>query len=386
MQHPGVGHSGTVAFNRPRLDSPDLYVELLDGDYIVWLKGRFRRHKDLYARANHLLDTLPPSFTQRFSLIQNTALPDGRTLCLFRRTQPRIANLPPADLSVLLKDAVQVDPWSPKAHLLLSHALLQQGDPSGAIAAFDEALHVYEQAIQSVPTYGSQNDGSYANLWEDVGEGLYDIGQYERAIAAYEREIDLNPARANAYTRLGRAYEQLGRMEEGIAAYEEALRLDPSSQWVQQRLLQLYSTVEVDIQHPLWRSLGGVLAFLGFNIEPRSVRAGGTLDVTLWWQALDEMDRDYTVFIHIVDEDDGIWAQQDRVLQHGDYPTSTWLLGETVRAEYELELPSDTPPGEYIVKAGIYYWETGERLPVWDENGERVEDDAVLLEPIVVSQ
>jgi hypothetical protein len=32
------------------------------------------------------------------------------------------------------------------------------------------------------------------------------------------------------------------------------------------------------------------------------------------------------------------------------------------------------------------YWETGERVPVRDENWERVPDDAALLEPIVLSQ
>jgi hypothetical protein len=30
---------------------------------------------------------------------------------------------------------------------------------------------------------------------------------------------------------------------------------------------------------------------------------------------------------------------------------------------------------------GVYYWQTGERLPVWDEYGQRVADDAILLLP-----
>lgn len=54
--------------------------------------------------------------------------------------------------------------------------------------------------------------------------------------------------------------------------------------------------------------------------------------------------------------------------------------------ECKLQWAPETPPGEYTVKIGIYYWETGERLPVWDENWERVQDDAVLLEPIIVTQ
>jgi hypothetical protein len=98
------------------------------------------------------------------------------------------------------------------------------------------------------------------------------------------------------------------------------------------------------------------------------------------------MDRDYTAFIHVVGANDQLWAQHDRLLQHGDYPTSTWLVGEMVRDEHQLQLSPDTPPGEYIVKAGIYYWETGERLPVWDKNGQRVADDAVLLGQVTVKE
>ena len=133
-------------------------------------------------------------------------------------------------------------------------------------------------------------------------------------------------------------------------------------------------------------SFGDFLLLSGHHLQPTTVRRGEPISVALLLQATSEIDKDYTLFTHIVDRDGHIWAQEDRVLQHGDYPTSTWLVGEMVTDEYELELAPDTPPGEYIVKTGIYYWQTGERLPVWDENGERVEDDAVLLETIVVSQ
>ena len=155
--------------------------------------------------------------------------------------------------------------------------------------------------------------------------------------------------------------------EEGVAAIWEMLGIDPTG----------------DSPRP---SLGDVVAFVGYDIQPGSVGAGGTVDITLWWQALAEMDRDYTVFIHVLGPDDRIWAQQDKLLQHGGRPTSIWEEGEIAGEWYKLELPADTPPGEYVVKVGIYYWETGERLPVWDENGQRVADDAILLEPITATE
>lgn len=62
-----------------------------------------------------------------------------------------------------------------------------------------------------------------------------------------------------------------------------------------------------------------------------------------------------------------------------DYVGATWLPGE-----YALQLPADAPAGEYPTTMGIYYWETGERLPVWDGEGHRLPDDAVPVETITV--
>ena len=206
--------------------------------------------------------------------------------------------------------------------------------------------------------------------------------------------LDLLPPEAHfdIHLALEGIYLRTGRCQQAALELDAATEVKPHNPEASQDLADaraewrdLPCSTE-DIHHPLWRNLGDVVAFLGYDMRPAGVQAGATLDLTLWWQALGDMDRDYTVFVHIVDRDGHIWAQEDRVLQHGDYPTSTWLVGEMVMDEYELELAPDTPPGEYIVKTGIYYWQTGERLPVWDENGERVEDDAVLLETIVVSQ
>ncbi|NIN70141.1 MAG: hypothetical protein GTO63_36775 [Anaerolineae bacterium] len=57
-----------------------------------------------------------------------------------------------------------------------------------------------------------------------------------------------------------------------------------------------------------------------------------------------------------------------------------------MKDEYVLHLPPDTPPGEYTIKTGIYYWETGERLPVWDEDGRRLPEDAIVLDRITVTR
>jgi hypothetical protein len=82
--------------------------------------------------------------------------------------------------------------------------------------------------------------------------------------------------------------------------------------------------------------------------------------------------------------DNRIWAQQDMLLEEGGLTTSAWEMGQVVKDEYRLELAPHAPAGEYIMLAGIYYWETGERLPVWDEQGERATDAVITLGSITI--
>jgi hypothetical protein len=134
-----------------------------------------------------------------------------------------------------------------------------------------------------------------------------------------------------------------------------------------------------DYQQPLWRNLGDSVALLGYDVELVRREDGDHLRVSLWWKALADMDRDYTAFVHLLEPDDRIWAQDDRMVKIGERPTSTWRVGETVRQEYDLPVPPSALPDEYTIKAGLYYWATGERLPAWDEHGQRLADDAIPL-------
>jgi mannosyltransferase len=129
-----------------------------------------------------------------------------------------------------------------------------------------------------------------------------------------------------------------------------------------------------------WFSFGQVVALLHHNVRISAEGASRVVNVTLWWGALAEMDRDYTTFVHLIDHEGHVVAQADRLLRQGGRPTSEWLAGSVARKRYHLELGPDTTPGDYVVRVGLYYWKSGKRLAVCDENGNRVPDDAITLE------
>lgn len=139
-----------------------------------------------------------------------------------------------------------------------------------------------------------------------------------------------------------------------------------------------------EISHPMVVNLGQKIDLVGYDLDASSVRPGDTLTLTLYWRAREEMSEDYTVFNHVVDGEQRIWAQNDSYPVHGDYPTSFWGKGELIREERELVVSSDVPLGEYEVEVGLYLAPTGDRLPVLDDAGQ-VLDNRVVLDTVLVT-
>jgi hypothetical protein len=133
-------------------------------------------------------------------------------------------------------------------------------------------------------------------------------------------------------------------------------------------------------------SLGGEVQLLGYDIAPVTCEAASVGDgdecwlaLILHWQAEQKMETDYTVFVHVIGPDGQILAQHDAPPDNGAYPTSRWAAGEVVADPARVPLPpnlSTDVPLEVVV--GMYRPDTGQRLPVLDEQNQSVDDRVVL--------
>ncbi len=112
------------------------------------------------------------------------------------------------------------------------------------------------------------------------------------------------------------------------------------------------------------------------------MRPGQTITLTLFWQGLEPVAEDYTVFVQLLDEAGQVRGQHDSPPVNGRYPTRSWLPGQVVEDPTILTLAPDLPPGEYHIAVGMYELETGRRLEVKRKGGEDVPDDVILLEPV----
>jgi hypothetical protein len=114
-------------------------------------------------------------------------------------------------------------------------------------------------------------------------------------------------------------------------------------------------------------NLDSKVSLLGYNLES-GFRPGDNIHLTLFWQCLEEMEQDYTVFTHLLDEKQNIWGQKDNPPVDGFYPTAEWKTGEIVRDQYDILISPEAPPGEYQIEVGMYLAGTGKRLEALGEN------------------
>ena len=70
--------------------------------------------------------------------------------------------------------------------------------------------------------------------------------------------------------------------------------------------------------------------------------------MTLFWQALDQVDRSYTVFVHLLGPDSQVVAQQDTPPGGGASPTSSWVPGEYITDTYRLAVKPAYPPESIV--------------------------------------
>ncbi len=120
------------------------------------------------------------------------------------------------------------------------------------------------------------------------------------------------------------------------------------------------------------------IALLNVELANTQLQPGGQLPLTLHWQSLATMDQDYTVFIQVLNDQDQIVGQVDAWPLQGTLPTSQWTPGQTITDPYLVQLNNNLPSGTYRLLIGWYLLADARRLPVFDDEGNPVDDKLVL--------
>lgn len=108
---------------------------------------------------------------------------------------------------------------------------------------------------------------------------------------------------------------------------------------------------------------GDRFGLLGYRIQEGA--SNRVITITLYWQALEKSDFDYSVFMHLTDGSERVIAQQDHAPGAIDgYPPTKWWIGDIVADKHTVTVPDSTPAVPLYLRIGVYNYQTGERLPL----------------------
>ncbi len=118
-----------------------------------------------------------------------------------------------ADAETLYRTTIAENPGCWLAHNNLGNALADRGQ-------FDEAIAEYQKVLQINPN----DDDAHGNL----GSVLVGRGQFDEAIAEYQKVLQINPNDFKAHYGLGNALAGRRQFDEAIAEYQKVLQINPN--------------------------------------------------------------------------------------------------------------------------------------------------------------
>ncbi len=130
--------------------------------------------------------------------------------------------------------------------------------------------------------------------------------------------------------------------------------------------------VEKGLQTPVLATIGDKVRLLGYDLPRAQVTSGSRLHITLYWSPANGTIGEDLASVLVLRDGEGNIVQQTLEYYPAGVPTSTWLPGFYVQEPLTLEIPPGTPPGSYLLQAGMYSEIAGRNLDVLNVDGSPV--------------
>ncbi len=126
------------------------------------------------------------------------------------------------------------------------------------------------------------------------------------------------------------------------------------------------------------------IKLIGYDLQANRAAPGGGIPITLYWQGLDWMGTNYTMFAKLLSTDQIVHGGRDRLPQEG-YSTLYWAPGEVIPDSFGVPVNDDAPDGIYTVSVGLYE-QVGEQavsLPLV-QDGQLLDVTSINIGPIKI--
>jgi 4-amino-4-deoxy-L-arabinose transferase-like glycosyltransferase len=229
--------------------------------------------------------------------------------------------------------------------------------------------HFGTEDLQVLPLEGAKDQGSVRASVQDLSS------QYDR--------IWLLPDTA-------RLWDEQGLVRDAL---DQECELVMSRTW-RGVLLLLYHTPEKFERErtalDVWfegeiQLLGYVLRDSDGNaVDRMEVAPGQEVRITLYWRTQSRIDKDYVVFVHVLDRDGWLRGQQDNQPRQGTFPTRAWAAGAEVVDAYDVAIAPESPVGQAYVEVGLYDPRDAKRVQVSGQDGDPAQDRVLLSDVLQI--
>lgn len=217
-------------------DQLKVRLELLETEkgHTLWTETLQRSLSDVFALeteiARAVVNLLQDNYLDQTALSNhaNTQSVDAYVMYLKGREQYRLQTTEAIkEARKLFEQAIALDPEYAQAHVALADTfvLLSEGDSEFGVLKADVAAQLASQSLAKA----FLREPNMAEAFAVQGKVFEFEQQDDKALAAYDKAISLNPNLAIAYMWRFQILNRLGRYEEATSALEQSYRLDPVS-------------------------------------------------------------------------------------------------------------------------------------------------------------
>jgi len=141
-------------------------------------------------------------------------------------------------------------------------------------------------------------------------------------------------------------------------------------------LAQVENRVEINF--------GDQVKLVGYELNGDEWHPGEDLYVTMYWEALEDVDQDLWLLFRLVHRRGYDLAFKDGCPSAGRYTTDHWKKGDVLPSVHRLRIPDDADDHPYRLTLSMHPFESEEWLPILNEQGEDTGDVVILtLIPVV---
>jgi 4-amino-4-deoxy-L-arabinose transferase-like glycosyltransferase len=139
-----------------------------------------------------------------------------------------------------------------------------------------------------------------------------------------------------------------------------------------------------DVENPVDINFGDKIKLVGYELNGEEWHPGDDLVVTMYWEALEDLDDDYWLLFRLVHRRGYDLTFKDGCPSAGRYTTDHWRKGDVIPSVHRLRIPEDAVDANYRLTLSMHPFDSEEWLPVLNEEGQVTGDIVILtLIPVV---